>query len=108
MSFPIEHQLEWDGNSQNSLASEIYWYNTALPDTTLFEMLYQDIVQVVQNDQGEDFLGVENRSETFAPNVGLIIKESTILKYCQIECDTEKEIQSGREIVMTLKEYGKE
>ncbi|MEP3389351.1 MAG: hypothetical protein ABJO02_14250 [Reichenbachiella sp.] len=108
MSFPIEHQIEWNGNSLNSLTDETYWYNTQLPDTTLLDSLYQDIVQVVQNDRGEDILGLENRSEIFAPNVGLIIKESVILKYCQVECSTEKEIQSGRALTMTLKSYGKE
>lgn len=108
LSFPIEHQVQWNGNSLNSLAEENYWYNTQIPDTTLLDSLYQDIVQVVQNDRGEDFLGLENRSETFAPHVGMIIKESVILKYCQTECATEKEIESGRELVMILKEYGKE
>ena len=108
LSFPIEHELEWDGNSLNSLADEIYWYNTQLPDTTILDSLYQDVVQVVQSDRGEDFLGLENRSEIFAPNVGMIIKESVILKYCQAECSAEKEIESGRELVMTLKTYGKE
>ncbi|MEO9802061.1 MAG: hypothetical protein ABJF04_02385 [Reichenbachiella sp.] len=108
LSFPIEHKLEWDGNRLNTRASETYWYDTEIPDTTLSDMVYQNIVKVIQSDRGEDFLGLENRSETFAPDAGLIIKESTILKYCQTDCNAEKEIQSGREIVMTLKEYGKE
>ncbi len=108
MSFPIDHQLEWDGNGMNSLASETYWYNTELPDTLVSDSLYQDIVQVVQNDRGEDILGLENRSEIFAPNIGMIIKESVILKYCQTECEEEKKIESGRELIMTIKEYGKE
>lgn len=108
LSFPIEHKLEWDGNSLNSLADEIYWYNTQLPDTTILDSLYQDIVQVIQNDSGEDILGLEERSEIFAPNIGMIIKESVILKYCQTECNAEKEIESGRELIMTLKAYGKE
>lgn len=108
LSFPIEHELEWDGNGLNTLASEVYIYNTELPDTTLSEMLYQNIVKVIQSERGEDFLGFEMKSETFAPNVGMIIKESSVLKYCQTECETEKEIQSGRDIVMTLKTYGKE
>lgn len=108
LSFPIEHKLEWDGNGLNTLASETYWYDTEVPDTTLSETVYQNIVKVIQSDRGEDFLGLENRSETFAPDAGLIIKESTILKYCQTDCNAEKEIQSGREIIMTLKEYGKE
>lgn len=108
LSFPIEHESEWDGNRLNTLGSEIYWYNAELPDTILFEVPFQNIVKVVQNDRGEDFLGVENRSETFAPDVGMIVKESTILEYCQTECEFEKQIQSGRELVMTLKAYGKE
>ncbi|MEP2024288.1 MAG: hypothetical protein ABJH98_07545 [Reichenbachiella sp.] len=108
LSFPISHQLEWDGNGLNTLESEIYWYDTELPDTVLLEVPYQNLVKVVQNDRGEDFLGFEDKSEIFAPDVGLIIKESTLLQYCQTECETEKEIQSGRAIKMTLKEYGKE
>lgn len=108
LSFPISHELEWDGNSQNTLASELYWYNTELPDTTLHEVLYQDVVKVVQNDSGEDFLGFDNKYEIYAPHVGMILKESVVLKYCQTDCATEKEIQSGRDLVMTLKAYGKD
>lgn len=108
LSFPIEHLQEWDGNRLNTLESEIYWYNTELPDTTLATFVFQDIITVVQNDRGEDFLGFEFRSETYAPDVGLIIKESSVLEYCQTDCSGEKDIQSGREIVMTIKSYGKE
>lgn len=108
LSFPIEDQLTWDGNSLNTLEQEIYSYETHVPDTLLMDSLYQDLVLVIQNDRGEDFLGVEYRSEVYAPNVGMIIKESKILNYCQEECNDEKEIQSGREIMMTIKAYGKD
>ncbi|WP_084370547.1 hypothetical protein [Reichenbachiella faecimaris] len=108
LSFPIAHEREWDGNGLNALDSEFYWYNTELADTALSGVIYQDLVKVIQNDRGEDFLGFENKSEIFAPDIGMIIKESAILSYCQTACATEKEIQSGRELMMTLKEYGKE
>lgn len=108
LSFPIENKLEWDGNRLNTLDTENYRYDTELADTVLSEIPYQNIVKVIQNDRGEDFLGLVDRSEIFAPNVGMIIKESTILNYCQTDCKTEKEIQSGRVLMMTLKTYGKE
>lgn len=108
LSFPIANKATWDGNALNSLETENYWYDADLPDTTLYDTLYQNIIQVVQNNKGDDFLGFEYKSETFAPYVGMIIKESSIKKYCQLDCNTEKQVDSGRDLVMTLKAYGKE
>ena len=80
-------------------------------EVTMLQILLkfnENVIKVIQSDRGEDFLGIHNKSETFAPNVGLLIKESEILNYCQTDCTEEKEIQSGRTLVMALKEYGKE
>ncbi|MEO9966972.1 MAG: hypothetical protein ABJF11_14335 [Reichenbachiella sp.] len=116
LTFPIVHDSTWDGNALNSLSIDTYRYDTMISDSTLAGEELQNLVKVVQNDRFEDVLGLNERSETYAPDIGLVIKESSILKYCTEQdednrtqlCDNVIQIESGREIVMTLKEYGKE
>ena len=108
LSFPIEQGKVWDGNSYNSKSAEFYVYELLAQDTTLADTVFEGVVRVIQNDKGEDPLGIQNHSELYAPNVGLIAKESISINYCQTDCESEKDIQSGREYVMSIKAYGKE
>lgn len=116
LSFPIVHDSTWNGNALNSQIFDEYRFDTTINDTTIADNEYQNLVQVIQNDRFEDILGLTEKYETYAPNIGLLIKESTVLRYCTEEdsngnnvlCDNIAQIESGREITMTLKEYGKE
>ena len=107
MSFPDAQGIFWDGNSMNTNGNETYQYELDIADTILFDTPFEKIVKVVQNDRS-DAIGVNDRAEFFAPNVGLILKTSTVLNYCQADCKEINEIQSGRTYKMTLKSYGKE
>lgn len=109
LSFPVENLVSWDGNRLNSLENETYFYDTNIPDSTIAEITYQQLVKVVQNELEEDFLGLDHRFETYAADIGMVFKESVVLKYCQSECgEEEKKIDAGRSIVMTISSYGKD
>lgn len=116
LTFPIVHDSTWNGNALNSQSFDEYRFDTSLNDTIIAENEFQNLVGVIQQDRFEDILGLTEKSEIYAPDVGLLIKESTELRYCTeqdsngntILCDNIVQIEAGREITMTLKEYGKE
>lgn len=103
--FPIEDDLNWDGNSNNNRSFENYRSETQIADTTLFENDYIDLIKVIQSEN-ENAVFRKNKSETYAPNVGLIIKSEEYFNYDQ-EAENQ-EINDGRSILMALRSYGKE
>jgi len=107
MVFPIRNDSTWDGNSLNVKSPEFYRYDTFFPDTVLNDTTYMDLVKVIQSDQGEDFLGRDDRMEIYVQDIGLLIKESVVLKFCQMDCAEEKEIEAGRIWRQTLTSHGK-
>lgn len=106
LTFPIVNETIWDGNSSNTRNFDDYRTDNTLKDTVLYEQPYSDLWTVVQSDLGEDILGRNDRSEIYAPDVGLLIKNVVIWNYCQMDCSSEKQIVAGRELSQTLIEYG--
>jgi len=106
--FPIEQGLSWDGNELNSRNEKQFTYDLNVPDTTLFENQFSDGLKVVQSDIPENFINRDERFEIYVKGVGLIIKSTITLEFCQMDCPETKSIDSGRIFKATLKEYGSE
>ncbi|MGL1885202.1 MAG: hypothetical protein OCD76_01710 [Reichenbachiella sp.] len=105
--FPILTGNSWDANTYNSDVGEFYRYEDVLMDTLIADIDYFDAIKVIQSDLGDDGLGRDDRYEIYAPNTGLIYKNSIIWEYCQGEdCSVDKQIVGGRELEMVLIEYG--
>ena len=107
MVFPIENGLTWDGNSYNARIMDEYVYDNSLSDTSVMENAYSELWTVIQSDEGENFLGRNDRMEIYAREVGLIIKNVHIWNYCQ-DCSSEKQIVAGRDLTQVLIEYGED
>lgn len=116
MVFPIQNDSIWDGNILNIRNTDWYRYDLTRADTLLNGIAYSDIVKVIQSDAGEDILGRDDRIEIYSRGIGLLIKESITLKYCNEEdeqgntrlCDDIIQVIGGRELRQTLKEHGNE
>ncbi len=106
--FPIENELEWDGNAYNARSIELYNFLNSPADTTLYDELYSELWTVVQRDDGENFLGRDDRYEIYARNVGLIVKSVHVWEYCQQDCSSENQIVAGRDLTQVLIEYGED
>lgn len=106
--FPLENGLTWDGNKLNKRQAELYTYDLDVPDTLLFENQFNSLVKVTHSDVPENVVNRDQRSEIYAPGVGMIIKNSIILAFCTQDCPVEKTIEAGRSIQLTLRSYGKE
>ena len=106
--FPIEHGLQWDGNALNSKSEKIFTYNLNIGDTILMENQFSNLSKIIQSDIEENLINRNESFEIYAKDVGLIIKNSIILEYCQTDCPETKTVDSGRIYKATLSVYGKE
>lgn len=111
--FPIEHGTQWDGNELNGLNEKLFTYDLNIADTTLSENQFSNLSKVIQSDIPENIVNRDERYEIYAENVGLIIKNSINLEFCQSKpdetpCPATKSIESGRIFIATLTSYGKE
>lgn len=104
--FPIMTNTSWEANLYNSRQSNFYRYDEQFMDTTIFEVDYTETIKVIQSDLGDDGLGRDDRIEVYAPEIGLIYKNSLVLEYCQTDCTSEQQVVAGRELEMSLVSYG--
>jgi len=108
LTFPIENNMEWDGNVLNSRPIENYKFNNSLLDTILFDQTYNQLWTVTQSEKRQDFLGKDIRYEIYSRDIGLLIKSVSTWVFCQSDCSSLDQIVAGRGLSQTLIEYGKE
>lgn len=106
--FPIEQGLSWNGNELNSRNEKQFTYDLNVPDTILFENKFSNNLKVVQSDIPENLINRDERFEIYEKGVGLVIKSTITIEFCQMDCPETKSIESGRIFKATLKEYGSE
>lgn len=115
--FPISVGLSWDGNlfnkeqELNGQITDLYKITSAdKPYTNSSEQSFERAVIVTQNDEQTNILYRDTRTEVYAFKVGLVYKESFLLKYfsnSQLPCYGQNKIQQGYILKQSLKEYGK-
>lgn len=115
--FPIFDGLQWNGNLLNteqqlngSVEDTYQMAQTGKPYTTLLGKSFDKTVTVIQNDEQKNILYRDTRSEVYALDVGLVYKESYLLKYfanSQLPCYAQSKTQQGSILKQTLKEFGK-
>lgn len=105
LSFPLEVGKTWDGNSMNTLGSEIYEMTEVRRSFTIpGEKNYTPSVTVIQSNES-DLIQKDVRKEVFAENVGLIYRISEIYKYDQQNLSS-KIIDVGTVYEQRLVSYG--
>ena len=109
LTFPVKQGKEWDGNSLNSRAEQIYYYEPI--DTLLVDSLtLNDQIRVVIEDVEENVTGVDLRSEAYVQGIGLVEKNYLTQKKCtSSDCGPDLgEVIAGRALRQTLIEIGNE
>ncbi|MEQ6168713.1 hypothetical protein AAOE16_16065 [Ekhidna sp. MALMAid0563] len=109
LTFPVKEGKEWDGNSLNSRAEHIYYYEPI--DTLLADSLtLNDQIRVVIEDVEENVTGVDLRSEAYVRGIGLVEKNYLTQKKCtSSDCGSDLgEVIAGRALRQTLIEIGNE
>ncbi len=80
LTFPIRHNISWDGNARNTHNAELYYYNNVRLDTNFNGQTFLQTVQVI-HQMKKDILNKDLRLEIFDDNVGLIYRREEIFDY---------------------------
>ncbi|MDN5202386.1 hypothetical protein QQ008_13450 [Fulvivirgaceae bacterium BMA10] len=105
--FPVKERQPWDGNLLNTREEDPYEITALNEALTLIEDDPFSVLTVEQSNE-DDLTKVDRRFETYAQDIGLVIKESTILRFCtESDCLGQNIIEQGRSFRISLLEYGK-
>jgi hypothetical protein len=115
--FPVYENQVWNGNLFNNepqlngrVEDEYKVTQVARPYTLGSGRSFDRTVTVVQNEEQKNILYRDSRIEVYAWNVGLVYKESYLLKYfadSQLPCYAQNRTQQGIIWKQSLNEVGK-
>ena len=101
--FPINASKYWDGNAFNNLEEWEYYYDSLHTPKLINNLNFDSTITVIQRDN-ENVVKYEKVKEIFAVDIGLIYKSHIDL---EINLSNILDINSGRELEMTVTAYGK-
>ena len=101
--FPINTSKYWDGNAFNNLEEWEYYYDSLHKPKLINNLSFDSTITVIQRDN-ENVVEYEKVKEIFAVDIGLIYKSHIDL---DINLSNILDINSGRELEMTVTAYGK-
>jgi hypothetical protein len=119
LTFPLLKNAQWNGNKYNAVINpttneneDLYTVEqkgvtyTSENDTT-----FSDCIIINQEDNQEFIVFLDQRKEIYAAGVGLIVKETTGLHYCNDQdrdCVGKQIVDEGIIYKQVLREYGHE
>ena len=101
--FPINISKYWDGNAYNNLEEWEYYYDSLHKPKLINNLSFDSTITVIQRDN-ENVVEYEKVKEIYAVDIGLIYKSHIDL---DINLSNILDINSGRELEMTVTAYGK-
>jgi len=101
--FPINTSKYWDGNAFNNLEEWEYYYDSLHKPKLINNLSFDSTITVIQRDN-ENVVEYEKVKEVYAVDIGLIYKSHIDL---DINLSNILDINSGRELEMTVTGYGK-
>ena len=99
MSYPINYEIEWNGNDKNTLEEEMYHYTDIHASKSYNNLDFDSTLTIIQRDD-DNFVEKIFGKEVFAAGIGLIYKERSNLR------KTSGIIVSGTEYKMVVNSYG--
>jgi hypothetical protein len=105
--FPLSGGIRWDGNRRNNLESDDYAVKTIDAPVTVNNITFDNTLTVEQESYDDQVTRTDIRTEIFARDVGMILKETRQLTYCtEVVCLDDRIIESGVIFQQVIKEYG--
>jgi len=108
MIFPLFDGLTWNVNQYNTLPPQTCEARFSNLPFSLNSLLFLTNLEII-HQKDSSLVSLVNFTERYAPNVGLIYKESTTLQYCQnADCLGKGIVEFGHRKTLTINAYGKE
>ncbi|MDB5262107.1 MAG: hypothetical protein JWQ14_1388 [Adhaeribacter sp.] len=102
--FPVKSGRHWNANGFNTRENEEYYYSQVNQPFVLNNITYDTTVTVVQAEPNEIIL--DDRTEVYAYQVGMIYKNHTVYEYAQSSNTTDKtRVVKGYKRVLKLKTF---
>ncbi|MFQ3215304.1 MAG: hypothetical protein ACI9XJ_001273 [Marivirga sp.] len=99
-SFPVKEGLTWDGIPSLDLVDE-YAYFKAFQPYTLNDSIFNQSVQVIEEDNQDSLTALDKRVSVYAANLGPIYRLSSQIEFCTLsECFGLKKIEIGKTVRM--------
>jgi hypothetical protein len=106
--FPVRRGTRWNANSYNTLGEDIYEYEQVGQPLELNGMAFEKTMTVEQELNKDIIVFYDARREVYAYGTGMVYKEVTQLNYCtEDHCLGQQKIESGTDLKMEIREYGK-
>jgi len=106
--FPVIDGIEWDGNSFNGQREQRFNMSLLTSDSIINDQTYSDLLRVTLADVPQNLTGIDQRHEYYVPDVGLVAKDYTTLKFCTRDCTDDFIIEGGRVLRQSLISYDAE
>jgi hypothetical protein len=108
LKYPVHEGFRWDANLYNTLGEDEVEM-TRFQKEIFNDLELPDCLTIVQEDNDDFIVTLDQRKEIYAPHIGLVYKDSTVLNYCtQPECLGEQVVEQGVRYKQTVKAYGVE
>ena len=108
--FPIKENLKWNGNAYNALGEFNFEYISIHKNTSIGSLSF-DSVSTVLIKADTSLISIENHTEQYATNVGLVKITRTSLQDTRSTIQTSIPISQrankGTDVVYTITSYGK-
>jgi hypothetical protein len=99
-SFPVKEGVIWDGVPSLDLVDE-YAYYKAFQPYALNDSIFNQSVQVIEEDNQDSLTALDKRISVYAANIGPIYRFSSQIEFCTLsECFGLKKIEIGKTIRM--------
>ncbi|NJM26269.1 MAG: hypothetical protein HC859_13025 [Bacteroidia bacterium] len=108
IAFPATTGRTWNGNEYNDMGADEYEVTSINATYNAGDLNFPDALVVTQSNNEDYIVFLDQRTEVYAPGVGLIQKNTTQLRYCTIDpnCVGQQQVLDGIVYSQTLKEYG--
>lgn len=108
LAFPATTGRTWDGNEYNDLGTDEYEVTSLNESYNSGDLSFPNALTVTQSNNDDFIVFLDQRTEVYAPGIGLVAKNTTQLRYCTIDpnCVGQQQILDGIVYSQTLRAYG--
>lgn len=100
LSFPVLEDKSWNGTPEE-FEKDLFTIKQAFQSYELGDSIYENTVQIIQEDNQDSISNYDQRIEVYAADVGLIYRISSQIEFCRdTECLGLQEIEFGKTIIM--------
>jgi len=104
--FPLENNRRWDGNILNGFSENLYEIQNLGQAFSIDTFNFARTLKVVQANDSS-LVGIDQRNEIYAVDVGLVYKDSVVVTLCTETPECFNQIESGRKSIQKIIGFGK-